>query len=104
MAHKTNLIDLTDDPQLPLAFYDPNDVFLTHSRRSLDDACRLAGVPEPKAAGLVDTYLRLLVAGVDHLSTGTWAWCYLLLDGAPCERRISKPLGRGWRERLSASD
>jgi hypothetical protein len=61
--------------------------FSPRSRRSLDRACRLAGLPVPQhAAELGEVFLMLLVQGIDHLHVGQEVWFRAMLDAAPRER------------------
>ena len=54
------------------------------SKRSFEDACALAGLPEVgSAAQLSETYLRLLVEGIDHERVGHEWWVDAILSGAP---------------------
>lgn len=61
----------------------------SHSRRSLAEACRRAGIDcDPHAideAGLGLIFLELLVRGIDHEWVGTKGWRQGMLHGAPPE-------------------
>ncbi len=60
----------------------------SHSKRSLDAACRLANLPVPQTADeLGEAFLALLVRGIDHLHVGQPVWFKAILDRAPGDRR-----------------
>jgi hypothetical protein len=62
------------------------------TRRSLAQACEAAGLPEPGSAReLAETYLALLLVGIDHCAVGSAAWERAILFDAPPE---SKPADR----------
>ncbi len=55
-------------------------------QRSLSEACRLAGLPEPgTSTEIIETYFRLLIAGIDYSYVGAPWWVDTLLIGAPPE-------------------
>ena len=54
------------------------------SMRPLEEAFALAGLPMPgSAAEASESYLRLLVAGLEHEDVGTESWINIILFGAP---------------------
>jgi len=63
----------------------PVPPYLTpRSVRSLEEACKLAGLPEPTtAAELGEVYLRLLIAGLDHRDFGGPTWFIAIHLDAP---------------------
>jgi hypothetical protein len=62
------------------------------TRRTLRQACEMARLPEPGSArDLSETYLALLLAGVDHRAVGSAAWERAILFDAP---RESSPADR----------
>ena len=62
------------------------------SRRSLTNACRIAGIPyDPHAIKVVDLgvlFLNLLVAGIDHTYVGCPGWWDAIFRDAPTEARV----------------
>ncbi len=57
------------------------------STRSLDTACRLADLPLPQNVDdLGETFLRLLIQGIDHLHVGQPVWFKAML-AAPRDRQ-----------------
>ncbi len=62
---------------------------VSRSTRSLDTACRLANLPLPQTVDeLGETFLRLLIQGVDHLHVGQPVWFKAMLT-APRDRHVS---------------
>ena len=69
----------------------------SRSKRSLEEACALAGLPEVgSAAQLTEVYLGLLIEGVDFQDVGDEFWLDAILWNAPADPRPlpRDPLGR----------
>ncbi len=53
-------------------------------QRSLAEACRLAGLPEPNTcAEIRNTYWQLFLRGIDHEGVGTPWWRNIMMRNAP---------------------
>lgn len=72
---------------MPRRKLDPQrDPLAPRSQRTLAEACRQAGLPEPVTArDVTEVCFRLLLDGIDHEHVGASHWRDWLLLGAPAE-------------------